>query len=66
MCIRDSVKRVNYVGLKDNSYYALAQRQFGPTAGAMITIDLDSKEACFAFKMCIRDRCNGSRPPFCL
>lgn len=35
--------------LKDNSYYALAQRQFGPTAGAMITIDLESKEACFAF-----------------
>ena len=44
-----AVKRVNYVGLKDNSYYALAQRQFGPTAGAMITIDLESKEACFAF-----------------
>ena len=27
----------------------MAQRQFGPTAGAMITIDLESKEACFAF-----------------
>lgn len=47
--ILSAVKRVNYVGLKDNSYYALAQRQFGPTAGAMITIDLESKEACFAF-----------------
>lgn len=47
--ILSAVKRVNYVGLKDNPYYALAQRQFGPTAGAMITIDLESKEACFAF-----------------
>ena len=25
----------------------LSQKQFGPTAGAMITIDLESKEACF-------------------
>lgn len=41
------VKRVNYVGLEDNPYYALAQRQFGPTAGAMVCIDLESEEACF-------------------
>ncbi len=41
------VRQVNYVGLPDNPYYALAQAQFGPTAGAMITIDLESKEACF-------------------
>ena len=27
----------------------LARRQFGSTAGAMITIDLASKEACFSF-----------------
>ena len=47
--ILSAVKRVNYVRLKDNPYYALAQRQFSPTAGAMITIDLESKEACFAF-----------------
>lgn len=44
-----SIKRVNYVGLADNPYHKLAQRQFGPTAGAMITIDLASKEACFSF-----------------
>lgn len=44
-----SIKRVNYIGLKDNPYYELAQKQFGPTAGAMITIDLDSKDACFTF-----------------
>lgn len=43
------IRRVNYVGLPDNPYHELAQRQFGPTAGAMITIDLDSREGCFAF-----------------
>lgn len=43
------IKRVNYVGLEDNPYHALAQRQFGPTAGAMVCIDLESKEACFNF-----------------
>ena len=43
------IRRVNYVGLKDNPYYELAQRQFGATAGAMLTIDLDSREACFRF-----------------
>ena len=44
-----SVKRVNYVGLDDNPYHETARRQFGPTAGAMITIDLESEEACFRF-----------------
>ena len=43
------VVKVNYVGLDNNPYHALAQQQFGPTAGAMFTIDLDSKEACFRF-----------------
>ena len=43
------IKKVNYVGLKDNPYHELAQKQFGPTAGAMLTIDLESKEACFKF-----------------
>jgi hypothetical protein len=42
------IKHVNYVGLSDNPYHELAKKQFGNTAGAMITIDLDSKEACFA------------------
>jgi O-acetylhomoserine (thiol)-lyase len=41
------VKRVNYVGLEDNPYHELARRQYGPTAGAMVCIDLESKEACF-------------------
>ena len=43
------VVKVNYVGLDSNPYHALAQQQFGPTAGAMFTIDQESKEACFRF-----------------
>jgi O-acetylhomoserine (thiol)-lyase len=43
------IKYVNYVGLEDNPYHELAQRQFGKTAGAMICIDLENKEACFSF-----------------
>jgi O-acetylhomoserine (thiol)-lyase len=44
-----AIKRVNYVGLEDNPYYEISQRQFGKTAGAMVTIDLADKEACFSF-----------------
>ena len=44
-----AIKRVNYIGLEDNPYHDLAQSQFGPTAGAMITIDLESGEACADF-----------------
>ena len=43
------IKRVNYIGLPDNPFYDLARKQFGETSGAMITIDLDSKQACFNF-----------------
>lgn len=43
------IKRVNYIGLEGNPFHALAQKQFGKTAGAMVCIDLESKEACFAF-----------------
>lgn len=43
------IKRVNYVGLEDNPYHELAQRQFGKTAGAMVCIDLQDKDACFHF-----------------
>ena len=44
-----AITDVNYVGLKDNPYHDLAQKQFGPTAGAMLTIDLESKDTCFKF-----------------
>jgi len=43
------INSVNYIGLPDNPFHALAQRQFGPSAGAMMTIDLDSREKCFCF-----------------
>ena len=45
----ETIRKVNYVGLADNPFHDLAQKQFGPTAGAMLTIDLDSQEACFRF-----------------
>ena len=43
------ITNVNYIGLPDNPYYQLAQQQFGPTAGAMLTIELASRQACFEF-----------------
>lgn len=43
------IKHVNYVGLPDNPYHELSQRQFGKTAGAMVCIDLESEESCFQF-----------------
>ena len=45
----EQIKRVNYIGLEDNPFYELSRRQFGKTSGAMLTIDLDSQEACFDF-----------------
>lgn len=44
-----AIKKVNYIGLEDNPYHSLAARQFGPTAGAMLTIDLEDKAACYDF-----------------
>lgn len=43
------IKHVNYIGLEDNPFHELAVSQFGPTGGAMMTIELESKEACFKF-----------------
>ena len=43
------IRSVNYVGLQDNPFYQLARKQFGPTSGAMLTIDLESKEKCYHF-----------------
>ncbi|MBR3660241.1 MAG: O-acetylhomoserine aminocarboxypropyltransferase/cysteine synthase, partial [Bacteroidaceae bacterium] len=43
------IESVTYIGLKDNPFYELARKQFGPTSGAMIAIDLKSKEECFRF-----------------
>ncbi len=43
------IKSVNYVGLEDNKFYQLAQKQFGKTAGAMVCIDLENEKLCFNF-----------------
>lgn len=45
----EGVCHVGYAGLPSSPYHELAARQFGPTAGAMVTIDLESREACFRF-----------------
>ena len=44
-----AIKHVGYVGLPGNPYHELAARQFGRTAGAMLTIDLADRDACFRF-----------------
>lgn len=43
------IRSVNYTGLEDNAFYELSKTQFGNLPGAVFTIDLDSKEACFNF-----------------
>jgi O-acetylhomoserine (thiol)-lyase len=43
------IKKVNYTGLPDNPFYELSQRQFGKTAGAMLTIDLEDKQTAISF-----------------
>lgn len=45
----EGIQRVNYIGLEDNPFHALARKQFGETAGAMLTIDLADRKACFSF-----------------
>ncbi len=42
------IERVNYTGLEDNPFHALATSQFGPLQGAVLTFDLaGGREACF-------------------
>jgi len=45
----DGIVSVNYTGLKDNTFNQLSEKQFGRLPGAMLTIDLDSREKCFSF-----------------
>jgi len=45
----EGIESVNYTGLPDNPFYALSTAQFGNLPGAMLTFDLPSREACFAF-----------------
>jgi len=41
--------KVNYLKFDDNKYHELAKSQFNDTYGAMITIDLESEQACYDF-----------------
>jgi O-acetylhomoserine (thiol)-lyase len=43
------VESVNYPGLASSPYHELAGRQFGGRFGGVLTIDLASRERCFAF-----------------
>lgn len=47
--LADDIKKVNYTGLESNPFYSLSMKQFGKLPGAMLTIDLDSKDACYQF-----------------
>lgn len=44
-----SIRKVNYIGLKDNPFHDLVVSQYGPSCGAMMTIELDSRQACYDF-----------------
>ena len=43
------VMRVDFPGLKSSPYHALALEQFGEKPCSMLTFDLESKAACYAF-----------------
>lgn len=43
------IASVNYTGLEGNPFYELSTAQFGKYPGAMLTFDLASRTACFAF-----------------
>lgn len=45
----DGIRSVNYTALPGNPFHDLSQTQFGDYPGAMLTFDLDSRDACFAF-----------------
>ena len=43
------IEAVHYPGLASHPFHAVARRQFGEAPGAMLTLELASQEACFAF-----------------
>lgn len=43
------VKSVGYPGLEQHPNYKLSKELYGDTAGAMVTFDLESKDACYNF-----------------
>ena len=44
-----AVKRVDYPGLKSSAYNTLAEKQYSGVPGTIMTFDLESEAACFAF-----------------
>ena len=46
---KTQVKTVDYPGLADSKDHLIAQQQFDNRFGGLLTFDLESKEACFAF-----------------
>ena len=43
------VQGVRYPGLQTDAFHDVAVRQFGERPGAMLTLELESREACFRF-----------------
>ena len=43
------VKAVGYPGLKSHPHHELCKELYGETAGAMVTFDLEDKDACYNF-----------------
>lgn len=43
------IAAVNYPGLKDSRYHEVAAQQFAKRFGGLLTFDLQSRDACFAF-----------------
>lgn len=43
------IESVNYTGLESSKFFEISTQQFGKYPGAMLTFDLASREACFAF-----------------
>jgi O-acetylhomoserine (thiol)-lyase len=43
------VAAVNYPGLKESEYHEVAAKQFANRFGGILTFDLQSRNACFAF-----------------
>lgn len=52
--------RVNYPGLKENSYHELAKKQFSNRFGAMFTLSFDTKEKAFDFLNSVKFALNVS------
>jgi O-acetylhomoserine (thiol)-lyase len=43
------IKNVNYPGMPGSPYYELSKKQFSGVPGTVLTFDLSTEEACFAF-----------------